>query len=54
MAFVTYQLARAALVDRLTVALFAASGVLLLRFKVNSAWLVLIAAMVGLCFRHFG
>ncbi len=47
MAVVTGQLARAALVDPLTVALAGLSAVLLLRFNVNSAWLVLGGAVVG-------
>lgn len=41
MAVVTWQLGRVALTDWFTVALAAASGVLLLGFRVNSAWLVL-------------
>jgi chromate transporter len=48
MAVVTWQLGRAALVDPLTVALAIASGVLLVRFRVNSAWLVLAGVLVGL------
>ena len=48
MAVVTVQLGRAALVDPLTIALAAASFVLLLRFRVNSAWLVLAGAGIGL------
>jgi chromate transporter len=48
MAVVAVQLGRAALVDPLTVALAACSAVLLLRFRVNSAWLVLGGATIGL------
>jgi chromate transporter len=48
MAIVTVQLARAALVDPLTVVIASASAVLLFRFGVNSAWLVLGGAAVGL------
>jgi chromate transporter len=48
MGVVTVQLARAALVDLLAVALAAASAVLLFRFRVNSAWLILAGAVVGL------
>jgi chromate transporter len=47
MAVVTLQLARASLVDVPTVLLAAVSAVLLLRFKVNSTWLVLGGAVVG-------
>jgi chromate transporter len=48
MAVVTLQLARTALVDPLTIALALASAVLLIRYRVNSAWLVLGGAVVGL------
>ncbi|MBI4012614.1 MAG: chromate efflux transporter [Candidatus Rokubacteria bacterium] len=51
MAVVTWQLGRAALVDWLTVVLAAAAAVLLLRFRVNSAWLVLGGAAAGLLAR---
>jgi len=48
MAAVSYQLGRAAIVDWLTIALAVMSGILLLRFRVNSAWLVLGGALVGI------
>lgn len=48
MAAVSYQLARAAVVDWVTVALVLASAALLLRYRVNSAWLVLGGAAIGL------
>ncbi len=48
MAVVTIQLARTALVDPLTIALALASAGLLIRYRVNSAWLVLGGAAVGL------
>ena len=48
MAAVGYQLGRAAMVDGLTMALAIASAVLLLRFRVNSAWLVLGGAAAGI------
>jgi chromate transporter len=48
MAVVTWQLARAALIDPLTVGLALASALLLLRYRVNSAWLVLGGAAAGL------
>jgi len=47
MAVVTWQLGGAAIVDVTTALLAAASLVLLLRFRVNSAWLVLGAAAIG-------
>jgi chromate transporter len=48
MAAVSYQLGRSAIVDWLTVALVFASAILLLRLKVNSAWLVLGGGLVGI------
>jgi chromate transporter len=45
---ITVQLGQAALVDVLSVALAVAAAGVLLRFKVNSAWLVLGGALVGL------
>jgi chromate transporter len=48
MAAVTWQLGRAAIVDAITAALAATAAVLLLRRRVNSAWLVLGGAAVGL------
>jgi chromate transporter len=47
-AFVTYELARTALVDVATIILAIASSLLLIRFRINSAWLVLAGAVVGL------
>ena len=47
MLIVTYQLARAALVDLTTVLLAIASAAIILRFKFKSAWLVLGGAIVG-------
>jgi chromate transporter len=51
MAVVTWQLAGAALVDPWTVLLAAAGAVLLLRFRVNSAWLVLGGGLAGVLLR---
>jgi chromate transporter len=48
MAAVTWELGRASLVDTLTVVLAVASLLALLRFRVNSAWLVLAGATIGL------
>ncbi|HEY0605063.1 MAG TPA: chromate efflux transporter [Herpetosiphonaceae bacterium] len=48
MAAVTAQLGRAALIDALTIGLLVATGVLLIRFKINSAWLVLAGGVIGL------
>jgi chromate transporter len=47
MAVVTVQLARAAIVDGVTAAIGVASAVLLLRFKVNSTWLIAGGALSG-------
>ena len=51
MAAVSYQLGRAAIVDWVTIALAIASAVLLLRFRINSAWLVLGGAILGIAVR---
>ncbi len=48
MLVVTWQLGRSALVDWLTLALAFASAVLLIRWRANSAWLVLGGAVVGI------
>ncbi len=48
MAAVTIQLARAAFVDWVAVAVAAVSAVLLLRFKVNTTWLIAGGALMGL------
>ena len=54
MMFVTFELGRSALIDWLTVLLSAVSFVLLIRFKVNSAWLILGGALVGRMVRMVG
>jgi chromate transporter len=51
MAAVSYQLGRSAIVDWVTVGLAIASSVLLLRFRINSAWLVLGGAAIGIAAR---
>jgi chromate transporter len=48
MAAVTWLLGREAIVDPLTATIASAAAVLLIRFRVNSAWLVLAGAVVGL------
>jgi chromate transporter len=48
MAVVTWRLGRAALVDPTTIALALASGLLLIRYRINSVWLVLAGGLVGL------
>jgi chromate transporter len=50
MAGVTWELGRAAIVDVFTVALALVAAVLLIRFKLNSAWLVAGGALVGVVF----
>lgn len=54
MAVVSFQLGRAALVDPLTLALALASLLLLLRWRVNSAWLVAGGAAIGMLARAIG
>ena len=48
MAGVTWQLGREAMVDGLTIFVAVAAAILLFRFKLNSAWLVLAGGIVGL------
>jgi chromate transporter len=48
MLVVTYELSRAALVDLKTIILALVSAVILFRFRINSAWLVLGGAIAGL------
>jgi chromate transporter len=56
MAVVTWRLGSTTLVDWLTVTLAIASAVMLMRFRLNSAWLVLGGAIIGLVavFLHLG
>jgi chromate transporter len=51
MAVVSYQLGRSAMVDWMTAALAVASLALLVRFRTNSAWLVLGGAITGIAAR---
>jgi chromate transporter len=46
-AVVAWQLGKASIVDRATLIIFAVSLIALLRFQINSAWLVAAAAVVG-------
>lgn len=48
MAAVTWELGRAAVVDWETAVLAVAAGLALVRFKINSAWLVLVGGVIGL------
>jgi chromate transporter len=52
MIVVTYDLGRSALVDPLTVSMALLSAVLLMHFNVNSAWLVMGGALLGLLLRR--
>ncbi len=52
MAAVTWQLARAAIVDTFTALVALVTAALLLRTRVNSAWLVLGGAVAGLAYRR--
>ncbi|MGA9689638.1 MAG: chromate transporter, partial [Candidatus Sulfotelmatobacter sp.] len=47
MAVVAWQLGKASVTDWLTVSMLAVSLIAILRFKVNSAWLILGAGIVG-------
>jgi chromate transporter len=47
MATVTWHLGRSALTDLLTLAIAGSSALLLLKLRLNSAWLVLAGALVG-------
>ena len=51
MAAVTWELGHAAIVDALTALLALLAAVLLLRFKLNSTWLVLGGSLIGLAYR---
>ena len=51
MAVVAFELGRAAIIDLPTAALAVASAILLLGFRVNSAWLVVGGAIAGACIR---
>lgn len=51
MAVVAMQLAKASIVDWKTLAVFGMSLIALLRFRVNSAWVVASAAILGWCMR---
>jgi len=48
MIFVTWELGRSALIDWITLSLAIISAVLVIRFKINSAWLVVGGAIVGI------
>ncbi len=47
MAVVTWQLGKASIVDRTTLVIFLVSLIALLKFRVNSAWVVAVAALAG-------
>jgi chromate transporter len=52
MAGVAWQLGRAAIVDVPTVTLAVGALLLLIRFRLNSAWLIAAGGMAGLLVRH--
>ena len=52
MAVVTWQLGRAAIIDWITLGLAVASMVALFWWRLNSGWLVLAAALIGMIFGH--
>jgi chromate transporter len=51
MSVVTWQLCKASIVDWVTLAIIGVSLIALLRFQINSAWLVLASSIVGLLLR---
>jgi len=51
MVLVTWQLGIAAMVDFTTIALAIVSAILLLRYQLNSAWLIVMGGIVGLLAR---
>jgi chromate transporter len=51
MAVVAWQLGKASMVDRMTLLVFGVSLIALLRFRVNSAWVIAAAAVLGLFMR---
>ena len=51
MAAVTLELGQAALVDVVTLALGAVAAILLIRYKVNSTWLIIGGGIVGIAYR---
>lgn len=54
MAGVTIQLGRASLIDPITILLAVLSAILLLKYKLNSTWLILGGGMVGLISHFWG
>ncbi|TMQ71730.1 MAG: chromate transporter, partial [Candidatus Eisenbacteria bacterium] len=52
MAAVTWHLGRTAIVDPITVLLFIAGAIALLRYRVSPLWLVLAGALAGALFGH--
>jgi chromate transporter len=48
MAAVTWQLGRASLIDAITILVALASFILLIRFRVNSTWLIVSGALLGM------
>jgi chromate transporter len=54
MAGVTYTLTRTAVVDGLTLGVAIVSAIAVFRFKLNSAWLVIIGGLTGFIAHYFG
>jgi chromate transporter len=53
MAIVTFQLGRASLFDLPTIAIAAVSALALLRYRINTVWLMLAGALLGVVVMHF-
>ena len=54
MAAVSWPLGLASLIDPLTIAVALVSVVLLIRFKINSTWLIAGGAVLGLLYKTLG
>jgi chromate transporter len=51
MAAVTVEIARAALVDWVTIGLALGAGLLLIRYKINSTWLIIGGGILGVLYQ---
>jgi chromate transporter len=54
MVVVTWRLGRAALVDPLTMVMAALSGAILIRFPINSIWMIVAGGLIGIACSALG